>query len=151
MKEAPKWKIIGRGFAGWHASVHNISSSGGQLLPYTYWTGEKCEGYAEQAEEGCPVYDAQPCEQYPELEHAFRRLIVSGPVPKVDLEDQGEAAYIHAHALDYIPLAEFFRRLRRIPRIKFGVVKHGQVEWEPETVRPTIPDIFKDAVQGELV
>ncbi len=132
----PQWKMIGRGFNGWHADAKNCSSSGGDLLPYTYWTGQECAGYAQEAAEGCPIYDASGIEEKPELAELFIREVISGPMVNTELEDKGPQAYANAEGFDYVSIAEKFRRLRRIPGIKFGLVQHGLPVWEPEPVQP---------------
>lgn len=68
------WQVIGRGFNGWHATGDGISSSGGELMPYDYWTGAKVAGYLAEAKEGALVYDARDAE--PE---AFITLVMRGP------------------------------------------------------------------------
>ncbi|TSA51868.1 MAG: hypothetical protein D4R44_06915 [Actinobacteria bacterium] len=126
------WKIIGRGFAGWHASAHNVTSSGGDINPYTYWTGEQCDGYAQEAEEGCPVYDVRDCEMDPHASELFDKLTISGPMVNVDLSDEGADAYVDRRALEYIPVNEYMRRVSLIPGCKVGYVKNGQVVWTQE-------------------
>ena len=53
-----EWHVIGRGFNGWHAKGVNVSSSGGDIVPRTFWTGERMTPYTEEAVEGALVYDA---------------------------------------------------------------------------------------------
>ena len=127
------WCLIGRGFAGWHALAndeYHTRSSGGDLLPYTYWTGEKCPGYAAEALEGCPVYDASGCEENQASREAFCKLIISGPIVNAATPDGPAGTFDQARALDYISTAEFMRRVSAIPGVKVGRVVNGQPVWE---------------------
>ena len=151
-KRPYEWKFIGRGFAGWHAQAgkehNNASSSGGQLEPYTYWTGEKCAGYAQEAVEGCPVYDASACEDDEAARNAFISLVVRGPLVDADLEDKGPQAYASARSLDYVPVAEIIRRVRRIKGVRIGKVVKGKVVWEPQPEQ--LADVFANTVQVSI-
>jgi hypothetical protein len=144
-----EWKLIGRGFAGWHAQAgkaHNsASASGGDINPYTYWTGEKCAGYAQEAVEGCPVYDASACEEDEGTRNAFISLIVRGPLVDVDLPDLGPHAYATAKSFDYVPAAEIIRRVRQIRGVRIGVIHNGAVQWDAPAER--LRDDFAGAVQ----
>ena len=122
----PRWKIIGRGLVGWHAQSDNCSSSGGNIDPYVHKpSGEHCPGYAQEAEEGCPVYDASKAN-----EADFITLTVRGPIVNTALEDQGPAAYAYAGGLTYVPVAEYIRRVRHLKGVRIGKVHNGQVVWE---------------------
>ena len=147
------WHVIGRGKAGWFAQGLNVRSSGGDLNPYTYWTGEKCGGYVGEAVEGCFAYDAEnaPDEVYVEF-------VLSGPMvdPKLGPEevdsftqkDRETAARMMSGlgggyktlaavaqdekygGLDRVGVGIYERLLRQIPGIKFGRVHNGAIVWE---------------------
>lgn len=146
-----KWEIIGRGKAGWHANAKNVTSSGGDLNPYTYWTGEKCSGYAKEAAEGALVYDAKDAD-----ENAFAALVISGPMVDPSLPPEAVNKFGGADAaaqmrpglagafgqladaaqsptysgLDYVGLGIYRRLLAAVPGVKFGRVEGGIVVWE---------------------
>lgn len=85
-----QWAVIGRGLNGWHAisSDGKISSSGGRLENYTYWTGQKCDGYLAAAAEGALLYDAEHLKRTP-AEDDFARLVLSGPMVDPGLGPEG--------------------------------------------------------------
>jgi len=137
-----KWKCIGRGLAGWHASAVDCSSSGGTL-----------EGYVEKAEEGAFVYDADAAD-----EEAFTRHILSGPMLCHLLPPDGDDKFTDSDrkaaarmmpglgggfrtlailsqnksysGLDKVGIGIYANLLRKIPGMKIGKVKEGRVEWE---------------------
>lgn len=150
----PKWAVIGRGKAGWHAAGsgrHATHSSGGMLEDYTYWTGAACKGYASEAAEGCVVYDASEADSA-----AFTSLVISGPMLRMDLGDETEQfspdlketaarmlpglegafasltsmALAGYSSLDYVGWPVYRRLLEQCGNVKFGVVKSGKVVWE---------------------
>ena len=153
-----RWHVIGRGFAGWHAEGVNVSSSGGQLMPYTYWTGEQCSGYLSEAVEGALVYDVSHLERDEVASEAFMHLVISGPIVKPSLPPDGvsrfgkserEAALMMSPALggafktyalaaqaegfsglDYVGVGVYEALLRTVPGIKIGHVHNGEVVWE---------------------
>jgi hypothetical protein len=152
-KAAKQWAVIGRGFNGWHATGVNVSSSGGSLDPYTYWTGEKCQGYAGEAIEGALVYDASEAEGA-----AFIAHVMSGPMVDPGLPPEGidrfsqaskDTALLMAPALgggyqtlavlaqsekftglDRVGVAIFEGLLRKVPGVKIGKVHNGAVAWD---------------------
>jgi hypothetical protein len=137
-----KWSIIGRGLNGWHAEGttdqgNRVSSSGGSLEPYTYWTGEQCPGYLAHAVEGALVYDASQAD-----EDAFARLIISGPMVDPTLP-QGTVRKLSERfpqiwgrltddlgGLDYVATDIFRELLAGVPGVKIGRVANGAVAWE---------------------
>ena len=153
-----RWYVIGRGFAGWHAEGINVSSSGGNLMPYTYWTGEQCTGYLAEAAEGCLVYDAEHLEKDDAASDAFMHLVISGPMVKPSLQpDETDrfgdseretalmmspalggafktyalaAQYEEFTGLDYVGVGVYEALLRKVPGIKIGHVHNGSVVWE---------------------
>jgi len=151
-----KWHVVGRGFAGsWHAEEINVSSSGGSLTPYTYWTGEKCTGYLAEAIEGALVYDAEHLERDEVASKAFIHLVISGPIVKPSLPPDevdsfsasdkkcalemspalGGAFKTYAllaqcegfGGLDCVGVGVYEGLLRRIPGIKIGHVHNGEI------------------------
>ncbi len=119
------WHVIGRGFNGWHATGINVRSSGGDLMPYTYWTGAACAGYAAEAVEGALVYDAKHLRDDQDAALAFVKHVVTGPMLKPELtEDEGQTAF------SFVTVKTFESLLRQIPGIKIGRVINGNVVWE---------------------
>ena len=158
MQVKKEWLIIGRGFAGWHAKSVDCSSSGGDLLPYTFWTGEKCAGYLAGALEGCLVYDAADMERTPEGRAAFTQFVCSGPMVDLSLapdgvsrfgkEDREAAArmlpglsggYATLAAiaiadetysgLDSVGIGVYESLLRKLPGMRVGHVREGVIVW----------------------
>lgn len=147
-----KWQVIGRGFNGWHATGVDVSSSGGQLDPYEYWTGVKCSGYLAEAAEGALVYDAQDADA-----GAFTSFVMRGPMVSPALPPDGvdrfskadrETALRMAPALgggfktlavmaqseqfsgmDRVGVAVYESLLRKVPGVKIGKVHNGAVVW----------------------
>jgi len=140
------WLIIGRGKAGWYADGvdernNHVSSSGGDLNPYTYWTGVLCKGYREEAQNDALVYDATDA-PYEDFAH----VVISGPMKNVLLAPfDYEAGFggikgtlspntvftveslkaMGIGSLSYIGLGIYESLLRQIPSIKFGYVLGG--------------------------
>lgn len=150
MADRPRWSLIGRGLAGWHATAKSMTSDGGQLEPYTYWTGERCAGYAAEAEEGALVYDASKADAV-----AFVNLVVMGPMvdPGLDPHEvrkfddhealgrmlpalEGGYATVAAAtlaglcSLDCVGVGVYEHLLRKVNGIRIGRVHGGRVEWE---------------------
>ena len=143
-----KWNIIGRGKAGWHASGgnewSNVSISGG-TDPLKY---------AQEADEGCLVYDADKADM-----NAFASEVIRGPMCDATLAPgtvvrfrEREALARMAPALEggfqtiaLLALADYssldsiapdlyVERLRaKVPGVRFGVVV-----FDPEMGRNTI-------------
>lgn len=127
-----KWKIIGRGFAGWHAKSETCSSSDELLLPYHY-REIPCKGYLAEAEEGCFVYDASHLE-LTKAGDEFATWIISGPMVNVKLKS-GEYSKVDPSAVGFCGF-DFFaldiwvaELIRRVPGLKYGYVKDGNIEW----------------------
>lgn len=148
-----KWAVIGRGFNGWHATGDGVSSSGGSLEDYTYWTGKKCNGYLTEAAEGALVYDAENADV-----NAFVSLVVNGPMVNPAIPPDAVHAFdqrgreslarmapalgggyktlaIAAQddkftGLDSVGVAVYERLLRKVPGVKIGKVLNGAVQWE---------------------
>lgn len=153
MTTKTRWDVIGRGFNGWHATGDGISSSGGDLNGYEYWTGAKVAGYLAEAKEGALVYDAENADV-----PAFVEFVVNGPMvqptlpPDAVFSFDGKARQSLAHmapalgggyralalaaqdekytGLDRVGVAVFERLLRKVPGIKIGKVHNGAVIWE---------------------
>ena len=135
-----KWHIIGRGFNGWHATGVDCSSSGGDLLGYTYWTGKECSGYAAEAVEGAPVYDASGLDDYNSTSYdLFVNFVCNGPMVKPGLK-KGEAINWNNGFVDfsmdnsellYVSVEDYCSLLKKIVQgIKWGKVKNGVCEWD---------------------
>lgn len=127
-----KWKLIGRGFAGWHAASEECRSSGGELLPYKF-RDHPCMGYLAYAEEGCFVYDASHLEPTRDGD-AFERWIISGPMADPKLPSGTiSKAYTHDKdfgAFDLVAVDVWAAELiRRVPNVKYGFVRNGEVVW----------------------
>jgi hypothetical protein len=153
-----EWHVIGRGFNGWHAKGVNVSSSGGDIVPRTFWTGERMATYTEQAVEGALVYDAKACEESEEGRAAFIKLVFSGPMVNPELPPNGVEHFSDADrkaalrmlpglsggydtlamlaqseaftGLDYIGVGVFEALLRSVPGVRIGHVKNGAIAWE---------------------
>lgn len=132
--------LIGRGAAGWHAKGINWTSSGGNLENYTYWTGEKCQGYAAEAPDGCPVYDAAAVAD----DADFYRFIIRGPISAPELpaghwrlslapgstEAPAEMPS-EGVSLAYVAVDVYLRWMRaNVPGVKFGTIQNGAAVWE---------------------
>ena len=130
-----EWFVIGRGFAGWHAKGVNVRSSGGDIVPRTYWTGARMASYLEDAVDGALVYDAEALEGT-DAESAFTRQVVSGPMCDPSLPPDGVLRYCEPTdgkeftSFDMVGVAVFERVLRQIKGIKIGHVRDGAIEWE---------------------
>lgn len=134
------WLVIGRGFAGWHAAKHNVSSSGGDLLPTTFWTGKVCPGYLAEAAEGALVYDAAHLEADDEQARAFTHHVYNGPMVAPELPPgtvrplwQATRPYVKGEdcgSLGSVSVDIYADLLRAIPGMKVGFVRKGEVIWE---------------------
>lgn len=153
-----RWKVIGRGFAGWHAQAPNVSSSGGQLDPYTYRPGVECAGYLAEAEDGALVYDADHLRDNPA---AFTSFVIHGPMLDTSLGDDDTSRFTSDgrrtlstmngpgglsgafstiatlaqdetfNGLDSVGSNVYKALLRReVPGIRIGHVVAGQIVWE---------------------
>lgn len=155
-----EYRLIGRGFNGWHASGisrgNKVSSSGGSLLPESWWAGGMTTGYLQQAAEGCLVYDAAQAD-----ESAFIRLVLKGPMcdPTLEpfevngfseqdrviaqsmlpgLEGSYKTLALVAQSrtysgLDYVGVGIYEELLRKVPGVRIGHVKQGAIEWDETT------------------
>ena len=150
------WHVIGRGFAGWHATGINTSESGGNLNDYR-WNDGMTKGYLSNAIEGALVYDAKHLEQTDSAKDFFK-LVINGPMVKPDLppdaierfsSKQRETAKLMMpglsggfdtlaklaqnekfSGLDYVGVKVYESLLRQIPGIKIGHVRDGAVVWD---------------------
>ena len=127
--------IIGRGKASWH--THGIyqgnkcSSNGGTL-----------EGYALEARDDTPIYDAEGAEH-----DAFITFVFRAPLIDVSLQP-GQARKAMSQAtlivqaessvltsFDYVSVDVYLELLRlQVPGVRFGIVRSGKVIWDAEIV-----------------
>jgi len=125
MRQKENYVVIGRGKAGWHARVANISSSGGSL-----------EKYASEAAENCLVYDADLVDY-----DMFWDIVVNGPMADTNLPEKTVKKFIENEtrrvtdqeqyrAFDNVSLDVYETILRQLPGMRIGRVNHGQVTWE---------------------
>lgn len=125
MRQKENYTVIGRGKAGWHARVANISSSGGSL-----------EKYASEAAENCLVYDADSVDY-----DTFWDIVVNGPMADTNLPEKTVKKFIENEtrlvtdqeqfrAFDSVSLDVYETILRQLPGMRIGRVNHGQVTWE---------------------
>jgi hypothetical protein len=152
-KQVKRWAVVGRGFNGWHAQGIDVSSSGGQLDPYEYWTGEKVAGYLAEAIEGALVYDAEKADPV-----AFTRHVMGGPMVNPALAPNEVDSFTKADrdtalrmapalgggfktlaviaqsekftGLDRVGVGVYEGLLRKVPGVRIGKVVKGKVEWE---------------------
>lgn len=126
------WKIIGRGFMGWHAANEECRSSGGYLFPYEFY-GKPCKGYLAEAAEGCFIYDASHLEPT-RAGDEFELWILSGPMAEPKLP-QGTVSKAYDNGNDFCPFdlvavdvwaAEL---VKRVPGVKHGTVRKGEIVW----------------------
>lgn len=128
------WKIIGRGFNGWHADNIQCSSSGGSLENYTYWTGEKCKGYLAEAEDGCYYYDARHLDNMQDYK-PFMDFILTGPAVDVKMPPNTGRGYnnesepfVPNNKYYYVSPDVYIRLLReKVPNIITGRVFNNTV------------------------
>lgn len=136
-----EWYIIGRGINGWHANGINVSSSGGDLLPTTWWVDKHIvPGYAADAIDGAFVYDAS--ELTGDALDAFITAVVCGPMVNTSLDPEAwiagftndePADRTTYRGLDYVGIARYERFMREsIPTARFGHIRNGICEWEEE-------------------
>jgi hypothetical protein len=157
---ATEYRLIGRGFGGWHASGvshgNKVSSRGGALLPEAWWAGGHTKGYLQEAAEGCLVYDASEAD-----EAVFAALVIGGPMCDPTLEpfevdgfsdkDRATAQAMMPgleggyktlalvaqsrtySGLDCVGVGIYEGLLRKVPGIKIGHVKQGAIEWDETT------------------
>jgi len=125
MRQKENYAIIGRGKAGWHAQLKNISSSGGSL-----------EKYISEAIENCLVYDADSVDY-----DIFWDSVVKGPMLDLNLSPNTVHKFIenvvrapqsdeNYNGFDKVGIEAFEKLLRKLPGIKMGRVNNGQVVWE---------------------
>jgi hypothetical protein len=125
MRQKENYVVIGRGKAGWHARVSNISSSGGAL-----------EKYVSEAVENCLVYDADNVDY-----DMFWDIVVKGPMADTSLPEKTVKKFIENEtrlvtdqeqfrAFDSVSLDVYETILRQLPGMKIGRVTHGRVIWE---------------------
>jgi hypothetical protein len=125
MRQKENYTVIGRGKAGWHAQLKNISSSGGSL-----------EKYISEAIENCLVYDADLVDY-----DMFWNAVVKGPMVDLSLSQNTVDKFVenvkreplsneNYGSFDKVSLDIFERLLRQLPGMRIGRVTHGQVTWE---------------------
>jgi hypothetical protein len=146
----PKWQVIGRGFAGWHAKAVGVTGEGGTLEDRDY-PGGRIAGYASEADDGALVYDGQACGD------EFVRHVINGPILSLELAPDAYERFSERHALslvadglgggfqalaakaladetwtgfDRVGVGIFEGLLRRIPGMRLGRVHGGEVTWE---------------------
>lgn len=117
-----EWYIIGRGFAGWHATGHNVSSSGGDIVERQHYTGQRMAPYQEAAIDGALVYDASGLEGT-DRESAFIRWVCLTPTFRADMAPDAIGG-------GYCGIKAFEDSLRQIGGVKFGTVRDGEIVWE---------------------
>lgn len=138
-----EYKIIGRGFNGWHAEYDQGSLSG----------VASAERIAKEAVDGALVYDASESDF-----NAFYELVMSGPMVDTRLADDEvdrfskadrDTAAMMAPALggefqqlallaqdekysglDRVSVKIYEGLLRKVPGVKFGRVQDGKIIWE---------------------
>jgi hypothetical protein len=126
-----KWHIIGRGLVGWHAEGVNVSSSGGDIEPRTWWAdGHTIAPYQAAAIDGAPIYDASGADV-----DAFSRFVIAGPMVAPELTPDGWNKFGHdgaePRALDRVGVQRFIALLReRVPGVRFGRVVEGAIVWD---------------------
>jgi hypothetical protein len=160
MNNRTEYRLIGRGLGGWHASGvshgNKVSSSGGSLLPESWWAGGMTTGYLQQAAEGCLVYDASTADEV-----AFVSVVLKGPMCdptlkpfEVDCFSDKDRAAAEAMmpglgggykalamlaqsqtygGLDCVGVGIYEGLLRKVPGMKIGHVKQGAIEWDETT------------------
>ena len=148
-----KFRIIGKGQSGWHASSCKSSLSSYDRSPAELFK------IAADAEEGCPVYDASGADSA-----AFVSWVLSGPMCDVSLPDEGIDRFTREEknlglamcgpgglsggfevmiqqavreddrelgSLDSLGRSAWLAELRkRVPGVRFGRVQSGAVIWE---------------------
>lgn len=158
MRRGNRWHVIGRGFAGWHATGKNVSSSGGDAYDRAYTRADgsvdERKGYLSEAYAGCLVYDASEADAA-----AYTRHVISGPMVDPSLKPyeverftsrdrENARAMLPAlgggfralatlavtdaafGGLDKVGVKVFAALLRSIPGVKVGWVRKGTVVWE---------------------
>lgn len=141
-----QWKVIGRGFNGWHAERKNCSCEG-------RYRDDGGDDFAREAVDGALVYDAKNADV-----NAFSALVIGGPMLDVGLEPDAIDSFSSQDrkaALEMLPLlGDGFKRwalaaqnpkcrsldkvgvavyeglLRQVPGIRFGHVLAGKIVWE---------------------
>lgn len=136
-----KWAVIGRGFAGWHATGLNTTGSGGDIADYL-----------ASAADGALVYDAEDADRGAYVRHVMAGPMLDPSLPPDGVKKFGEdLADTAAHmlpglsggfavlaaaaqspsygGLDSVGVGVFERLLRAIPGVKIGHVQGGVVVW----------------------
>lgn len=117
-------RLIGRGFAGWHAKGwtrlnETFSSTFGTL-----------EAYQREADDGCPVYDARHLDGTPAGD-AFLRWALSGDAVRLDVLRGVPGYEPTGWQCDYRDVEAHCAALRdAVPGLKWGRVKAGRVCWD---------------------
>jgi hypothetical protein len=127
-----KWKVIGRGKAGWHADAGTVVETYGKCKVSS--SGGTLESYLAEAVDGAFVYDADEAD-----DEAFRHHVIAGPMLDVDLPTGYYRSVFEwpkprngakLAGVDCVALDIFEECLREIPHVKFGKVVNGNVVWE---------------------
>ena len=125
MRQKENYVVIGRGKAGWHARVANISSSGGSL-----------EKYVSEAADNCLVYDADLVDY-----DMFWNAVVKGPMVDLSLSQNTVDKFVenikrepladeNYRSFDKVSVDVFEKLLRQLPGIRLGRVVNKKVVWE---------------------
>lgn len=150
--DTPRWSSIDRFKSRWFAhgvtsQGYETSSSGGDINPYKYWTGEECKGYAQEALDGALVYDGIDVLMNDVIEHVFRGPMLSVrlasyeysnmlddtkslPSFDVDFSLASLRATYNITGFSTVGIGIYEHLLRAIPNMKFGRVYNGKVVWE---------------------
>lgn len=141
------WLVIGRMKAGWHAEAAGGSSSSGGTL----------EKYVTEAVDGTAVYDGDACDYDLVARHVLGGPMLQAGLCGVKRFGQndrqaaarmlpglsggfdtmvqialleGESKDETYGSLDYVDWPTYKRLLAKIPGMRFGTVRNGQVIWE---------------------
>jgi hypothetical protein len=135
-----RYKIIGRGLAGWHADAGTVETGGinggGTYSTKESSSGGSLENYVSKAVKGCLVYDASEADADIFSNHVYTEPMVDVDLPagniRMALSKEAEAfvSGIKLRSIDYVSIDIFEKMLRRIPGMKFGKVMKGKVVWE---------------------
>ena len=139
-----KWKIIGRGYAGWHATAEYEPSSG-----YSNVTGSGASlgEYLSNASEGAFIYDADLANNEDFARFIIKAGLVDTRIPDGQMRDkfdeQGAFASIDAETY----MREMYARVRGV---RMGKIINHEIQWFlvfPERK----PNGLKDLTDAELL
>lgn len=151
---ADGWKVIGRGFNGWHADNGATSLSGA-------YSDERGKELAADAVDGALIYDAKNADH-----GQFVSLVMSGPMccctidpdsyDRLDGETRraalrmspllGGAFKSYAlmaqnpkfGGLDQVGVHIYEGLLRKVDGVRIGHVRDGEIEWEEPAPEPQL-------------